>query len=244
MNALTKTDANIPKARLELVKGGIFFYPCALYDTIQVLAVFSSFVDTFIFCDLNYPVGMKLRTPFGPRTGFKLDKTILMGDPNSELRELNGHKEIEPSTLSELYKDETIDQHLTIKRRRGFAQYGLLEMPPKSISVFMHRGDSPGESGSNVYFLEDCNSDHEPCSHLLTKLTERLKDHAIVLSDGSNTRIRQLKKFQNQNISGAEAYSKLKDRPFTRNGFTWSCIGYLDNKYGPTLAWGLTRISL
>jgi len=44
-------------------------------------------------------------------------------------------------------------RRLTVIRRCGYEQYALGEFPNRSIGVFVHRGDSPGEGGSNVCFL-------------------------------------------------------------------------------------------
>ncbi len=232
----------IPDEWLTSIERGTLFYPSAGGDTNEVLSVFAPFVDEVVFCDLHYPKGLDLEPAIGSGGGYKLIGSSITGDPNSRLHEKDGHLEIEPSTLIEIYEGESADRLLVVKRRRGFGQYALLEVKPKSMTVFMHRGDSPGEGGSNVYYLADCKSRHEPCGRLLTKLTDRLADRAIILSDGSNTRVPQLRRCHGDPMRSAEAFAKIRGNCFSRNGFRWTCVGYLSNRrYGPTLAWGLER---
>lgn len=231
----------IPSEWLTLIREGSFLYPCAGDDFQEALSVFSPYVSKFVFCDLFYDKGLNLKPVFRPKEGYQLTGSSISGDPSSSLSCKDGHKEIEPSALIEVYENEYGNRRVTVKRRRGFGQYSLLEFEPKSISVFMHRGDSPGEGGSNVYYFADCKTRYQPIGHLLTKLCERLTDRAILLSDGSNTRVEQLQKFHHEQLSGADAFSIMKGHSFHRNGFLWTCIGYLGNKYGPTLAWGLER---
>jgi hypothetical protein len=91
--------------------------------------------------------------------------------------------------------------------------------------IFMHRGDSPGESGSNVYFLADKKSRHEPCGMLFSKLSVKLADRALIITDGSNTGIKRLKAFHNQNIAGAAAYSAAAQAGLSHGGFEWKVRG-------------------
>jgi hypothetical protein len=131
---------------------------------------------------------------------------------------------------------------VTINRRRGFGQYALVnEFSDRAIGVFMHRGDSPGEGGSNVYFLANKDSRHEPCGRLFDKLSKKLDDRALIITDGSNTRLKRLRAFHRQDIAGPAAYSAAAKLAFVYGGFSWQCVGYMSNKYGPTLIWGLSR---
>jgi hypothetical protein len=126
-----------------------------------------------------------------------------------------------------------------VNRRRGFGQYALTnEFSDASIGVFVHRGDSPGEGGSNVYYLANRARDHEPCSNLLAKLVTKLAHRALIVSDGSNSRCRKLKRFHCCNdVSGNEAFAQMKSERICFGGLNWRCVGYLSNKYGPTLVW-------
>ena len=234
-------NSYIPDNWLRATSTGDFLYPCAGEDFQPAITIFEPYVRNFTFCDLHYRAGLQLDPVLKPPE-FDLTSSETEGPVYSEIRIVDGHKEIDPSTLIELYRSRRSDRLISVKRRRGFGQFALLSAAPRSISVFMHRGDSPGEGGSNTYFLADCQSRYAPIGCLLKKLEERLTDRAIVLSDGSNTRLKKLQKFHRQNISGAEALNRMGGEPFTRGTFRWSCIGFIDNKYGPTLAWGLERL--
>jgi hypothetical protein len=63
------------------------------------------------------------------------------------------YRKLEPGRLKQLYERVSDGRRLTVIRRRGFGQYVLGEFPNRSIGVFVHRGDSPGDGGSNTYFL-------------------------------------------------------------------------------------------
>ena len=63
------------------------------------------------------------------------------------------YRKLEPGRLKQLYERVSDSRRLTVIRRRGFGQYVLGEFPNRSIGVFVHRGDSPGDGGSNTYFL-------------------------------------------------------------------------------------------
>jgi hypothetical protein len=105
----------------------------------------------------------------------------------------------------------------------------------------VHRGDSVGESGSNVFFLGNRKCDHEPLSNLFNKLACKLSDHALVITDGSNARPKFLRKFHNTETLGFGAFSELRKQHFSYGNFDWICVGYVEQRYGPTLVWDLTR---
>lgn len=80
-------------------------------------------------------------------------------------------------------------------------QIGLVkEFSEGSIAVFMHRGDSAGESGSNVYYLSNKTSRYEGCGNRFDKIGYGLKDRALIISDGSNTSIRPLRRFHSSKV--------------------------------------------
>lgn len=233
-------NSHLPDDWLKAVSAGSFLYPCAGHDYQPAISIFAPHLSEFTFCDLNYPAGLQMRPVVGPPE-YELISSDTEGEVHSEISRVNGHIEIDPSTLIEVYVQRQSGRSITIRRRRGFGQFTLLNAGLRSISVFMHRGDSPGESGSNIYFLADCRSSYTPIGSLLTKLEERLTDRAIVLSDGSNTRLKKLRTLHRQNVSGAEAFRRMAGTSFTHGAFRWNCIGFIDNRYGPTLAWGLER---
>jgi hypothetical protein len=115
------------------------------------------------------------------------------------------------------------------------------DIKPKTIGVFMHRGDSSGESGSNVYFLSNKPANFAPCARLFEKLGICLMDRALIISDGSNTSIGSLRKLHNSPIEGSDAFARMQGKHFEFGGFRWTCVGWLNRRNGPTLIWGVTR---
>jgi hypothetical protein len=233
---------------LEAVRGKQLFYPAAGSDWTEPLHLFADHVGEFWFADTEYRPGLQMSPVFADGSEFRLVSRDRSGSPDAikERRRAANDREywfVNPGNLREVYERSTDGRRIVVNRRRGFGQYALsLEFAERTIGVFMHRGDSPGESGSNVYFLANRRRDHEPCSNLFDKLAAKLADRAIVLSDGSNTRLKQLKKFHNSSTSSIEAFEASKGFPFFFGSFRWECIGYVQPRNGPTLAWGLVRL--
>jgi hypothetical protein len=231
---------------LESVRGTLFFYPAAGFDYAEPLNVFKDHLDTFWFCDMDYPRGLDLAPVFDINGDFRLVRSEKSGSFDATMENRNdaqGHEYrfLEPSSLSETY-ERSDGRRLCVVRRRGFGQIALTkEFHSRSIGVFMHRGDSTGESGSNVYFLANKKASFDPCGNLFDKLGERLADNALVISDGSNTHIGRLRRFHRENTDGAVAYEYYRGKSFIFGGFYWSCVGWLSRRYGPTLVWGLQR---
>jgi hypothetical protein len=240
------TDFYIVQDWLEVVRNSTFFYPAAGSDYSEPLAIFQDHIDTFWFCDIAYPSGLHLPSVFLSRNDFRIVRRQTSGATSArmECREAESGRRyhfLQPSKLIETY-ERSDGRQLIVIRRRGFGQIALSqEFNDRSLGVFMHRGDSPGESGSNVYFLANKKTDDEPCGNLFDKLSRRLKDRALIISDGSNSSIRQLRRFHNDPKAGSEAFSYHQGRRFAFGGFLWTCVGWLSRKYGPTLVWGLIR---
>jgi hypothetical protein len=240
---------SIPDRWLQAVKGRTLYYPSAWKDYADVLAAFSSYIDEFVFCDIHYPRGMHLEHALTLQDGFKLLSKTISGDPRSTMMTVGDHREIEPANLTEFYERVRDKRKFSIRRRRGFGQYGLLEFPSRSLSIFLHRGDSQVESGSNVFYLADLDARHEPCGHLQSKVLERLKDISMIISDGSNVvfnhepgvYLSQLTKFTNTNVPCDVAFREMSGTTFNHGGFQWECIGYMGRRNGPAFVWGLTR---
>lgn len=226
----------IPEKYLKLVEGKQFFYPCAGYDYIEAVNAFFPYIIEFTFCDLIY--------------NFKSDNLFLVGDdfifltseiiqyPEVDITEKTLYcRSVRPEMLINTYVHKTTKKILTLKFRTGFGQYALQEFEDKSIGVFMHRGDSAtsGESSSNVFYLGNKKRNHEILSNLFDKLSLKLSDNALIVSDGSNCKTKFLKKFFKKEISGDLALEELQF--FNKWNYTWNPVGHMNNKYGPTIVW-------
>ena len=196
---------------LEACRDTVFFYPAAGSDYAEPLTIFGDYVDVFWFCDIDYPRSLDLPPVCSSSTNLRLIDQHRSGDPMAVLEWRTAENKrcyrfLQPSLLVETYERQN-GRLLTVIRRRGFGRIALSkEFGPRSLGIFMHRGDSPGESGSNVYFLSNKKTDYEPCGNLFDKLAHRLRDRALIVSDGSNSSIRPLRRFHNKSKEGHEAF--------------------------------------
>lgn len=224
----------------------LFFYPAAGSDYADPLEALNGYLNTFLFCDVNYPRRLSMGLIFKDKNSHLFVRRERSGMPNAmmEKRRDSRNREywfLEPSSLLDVY-EQSGDKPLHIIRRRGFGQMALTkEFAPRSIGVFMHRGDSRGEGGSAMFFLSNKIRRFEPIGNLFDKLSARLADKALVITDGSNTSISNLSKFHRQDVKGSVAYEYHRGKDFVFGDFHWSCVGWLSNRYGPTLVWGLRR---
>jgi hypothetical protein len=204
-------------------------------------------MDTFWFCDTHFPPGLTMPPVLGDNKNYRLVSHSPSGNTDSQMENRvtpdgRSYRFLEPSKLSEIYRAFD-NRHVTILRRRGFGQIALqMEFVDRTIGVFMHRGDSMGEGGSNTWFLAMRKRTFEPCSELFSKLAKKLADRALIISDGSNTRLKQLSQFHSTETSSQDAYEHLRKECFVWGGFRWQCVGWMSERYGPTLVWGLERI--
>lgn len=232
---------------LTAVAGTRFYYPAAYLDHSEALEAFQDVIDEFWFADPHYAPGLNLAPALGGHPEFILLNAEKSGVINARLesrRSPSGksYRFLEPSRLIEHY-ERTDGRKLTVVRRRGFGQIGLMEeFPEKGLGIFMHRGDSDNESGSGVWFLANRKASYAPCGMLFDKLASRLSDESLIVSDGSNSRINRLRTFLNKDVSGEAAFNHHQGQDFEFRGFHWSCVGWLGKRYGPTLVWGLKRI--
>lgn len=237
----------VPGTVLARITGKLLFYPCAGEDWKKPLEVFWPAIKEFWFSDLHYALDPEPPPIFSDGSDFRLVCRRTLGDPKSEIewrQSDNGrpYRYLKPSALEETYVHRRNHDQLVVNRRRGFGQYAIRTLNDRSIGVFFHRGDSAGEGGSGVCFLGNVRRRHEPISCLFEKLSNKFADEAVIVTDGSNCRIKQLKKFYfNNEISGAVAFGQLRDTAFHRWGFEWQCVGYLDARHGPTLVWVIRR---
>ena len=243
------SDFFIEPSWLSAVKGTRFYYPAASTDHTEALAAFQGVIDEFWFADVNYPAGLRIKPALENVPGFQLiavERSGAIHAHNERRKDASGHKFrfLEPSRLVERY-DRKDGRILTLIRRRGYGQIGLMEeFSEKDLGVFMHRGDSGGgEGGSGVFFLENRKTRYHPCGMLFDKLASRLADESLIVSDGSNCNIKALKLFYRRDASGEDAFRHHQGCEFVFRGFHWSCVGWLGKRYGPTLVWGLKRIT-
>jgi hypothetical protein len=206
-------------------------------------------VDEFHFADIAYDFSDQRRRPKLPDdVRWRFISEELVGTPIATIEQRcsatrRGYRELEPAWLNQVYERSDDGRRIKVVWRRGFGQYALAEFAAGSLGVFVHRGDSGGEGGSNVFYLGNRARDHEPCSNLFDKLRERLPDKALIVSDGSNSDIPFIAQFHRKDIASEAAFARMRDRHFDYGGLDWRCVGYLGPRYGPTLVWQVGRKS-
>jgi hypothetical protein len=175
--------------------GKIFMYPCAGNDISEPVQVFGDIFDTFLFVDIKYRDGTKLPEIPGWRALSGTQNRF--GSTNFSIRHVQDgrfkYRVIDPEWMLTDFVNELTGRKILVVRRRGFGQYALHELPDRSLSMFMHRGDSPGEGGSNVFYLDNRKTSYQPISNLLDLIKRKLTVPALIASDGSNTNISELR---------------------------------------------------
>jgi hypothetical protein len=101
-----------------------------------------------------------------------------------------------------------------------------------NLGVFFYRGDS-NEGGSGTLWLQ---------AHI-GEVIAKLVDGGLIVTDGSNydgDTYYEMRRFRgNDDIRGG---ALDQARPFEdKGGNQFRCVGYLGEKYGPTLAWQVSK---
>ena len=151
MTALDGSTIHIDPSVLLNLQGKILFYPAAGSDWDEFLSCFCDHVGEFHFCDITYNferLAPLLGQPVWQCIACKQQgESFAQVEPPNERRP---YRYVKPAHLRQVYQRNCDERRLEVIRRRGFGQYALAEFPDRSIKVFVHRGDSPGESGSNM----------------------------------------------------------------------------------------------
>lgn len=201
------------------LRGKKLLYPCAGSDVTEPFKLFAPYLDELIFVDINYQFHRPKLLSF---TGWTEDVTqaSLVGPPSIEMAYIKCndlcYREMKPAWFSRTYVNDSTRHKVKVTLRRGFGQYALNELGDHELGVFFHRGDSSGEGGSNVFYFGNRPSRHPPLANLLEKIQRKLAYPAIVVSDGSNADVRQLRRASSSNEGFFE--------PFKLHNLLWEPI--------------------
>jgi hypothetical protein len=220
------TQYSLPIEVLEQLQAGNLFYPSSGSDLATPIEVFSTWLSDFWFVDSAY-------------TG----KPLLRENPHYQLID-SQYKSLQGTTMKrgtqfevevyhETYERKQDQRRITIHqcRGRGYDAFRIfLKSRGASLSVFFYRGDSQGEGGSGFYWLKN---------DRLRNVLEVLEDGGLIVSDGSNA-ICQLSTFHRCTDLGRMVLEKVQ--PFTFANRRFECIGYLGERYGPTLVWQVKKV--
>jgi hypothetical protein len=195
------------------------FYPSAGTDTAAPLEMFLPWVDDFWFADLAYD----LTVPFS--------RQHQMEDSREEKLCGTTVRTDTPYSVDVRHERHRWPQRsgpINIHRCRGHGYdvwRAAFVVPRRAVSVFFHRGDSPGEGGSNFHWLG---------RKRLPDVLGCLEPGGLVVSDGSLA-MSHFAKFRGTEMTGSEALNAVT--PFTAASRRFVCVGYLGPRNGPTLVW-------
>ena len=224
------TQYRLPDEVIGRLQAGTLFYPSAGYDISTPIEVFSSRLNNFWFVDPIYTGSPLLEN----NSNYQF-----VDDPNNQKRSISGktlrkREPFEIEIYQETYKRKQDQRRITVYqcKGRGYDAFRtLLKSQQTQLSVFFYRGDSPGNGGSGFDWLK---------KPRLKNVLEVLEDYGLIISDGSNA-IRELSTFHR--CPGVESAAKEQVQPFTFENWCFECVGYLGERYGPTLVWQVKKIS-
>jgi hypothetical protein len=194
---------------------GSLFYPCSGRDWDLPIDTFLPWVDDFWFVDVNY----RVERPIGPQRSL-----VRVNMEQLEGVTLTARTPYRVTVRHEEHRSRDGRYYRThFCKGRGYDVFrSVFRVPNKKISIFFHRGDSPGEGGSNFYWLGE---------DRLPNVIDQLEIGGLVVSDGS------LAMEQFRRDFDPEIFELDYVEGFDLAGRTFSCVGYLGQRNGPTLVW-------
>jgi hypothetical protein len=240
-----KENYIIPKSALEHIEGSSLFYPCSGKDTLGALKLFSPYITDFWYTDIYY-FGMCRgdRTPTpGDSRQYKFISREIKGPERAEMTtkydevKKEYYRDIEPCVVTEKYLHIPSGRIITFNLKRGFGEYTLRNFD-KKLGVFYYRGDSGGEGGSGITWLD---------SKRIKLICSKLMDGGLIVTDGSNSsrngKFNEFEKYHHpaeNKPSPEEMIGSMKPMKGI-NGLTITCIGYAGERYGATLIWQIKK---
>jgi hypothetical protein len=235
-------DFTVDEESLKAVEGTTLFYPCSGNDLVVPLRLFSPTVSEFWFVDVNYfrddmdylwegKPADQVTPVLLADDDYELIQKMIDGPPTAreEMRTIPStrreYRYLEPCVLTETYRHRLTGKTVKVHRRRGFGECAF-DKVISSLGVFFYRRDSDGESGSGYHWL---------WPQALRSVLRKLVSGGLIVTDGSQHDSRKYQKlwqFHNTKV-GKEAMQLAK--AFTRDGCSFTCVGYAGQGYGPTL---------
>ncbi len=223
----------------------MLLYPSAANeDWKNILKIFIDKTDKFIFSDLNYSENniRQFTSYIKSLEGIHFLNNKLIGDFNLKVQKNKTFQEIKAAyfTIKFLYKNVKKE----VVFRKGFGQCALYELENGSLKYFCHRGDGTGESGSGVFYLGNRNLKHPPLSRLFDTLTKKLSSNSYIVSDGSNTDFKKLKKvYRDIKLLSKNEVKPLLPIIIKIKDIKLSAIDVLDVRYNHTLIWKVEKLN-
>jgi len=238
---------------LEAVRGTRFFYPASGRDIEQPFQALRSHIDEFTFCDIRYVFRESDEPTLDAVPGCKRVGCKITGTDIPQFR--NMYHFYEACRDSEMFHAKPLrgieryaaggKRRKTITRICDFGEIAIdREFEDRSLGIFMHRGDSRGEGGSDVWFLGRI----EPSligfkARLFERVLAKLRNRALIITDGSNSTLDLLVNDRYHRPQGGWRPEHLRGMGGYAGGFEWQMVGWLPPRYGETRVWGVTRVS-
>lgn len=205
---LGKSESNSPLLSLENLEDRNLFYPCSGQDFTEPIERFLPFIDEFWFVDIAYDLSQRLV----PKGFLRHLETDQVQETGLTLRRKTPFK---VQIRTDTYYEESTGRKIKIHscKGKGYDTFRVaFRNTGKQLSIFFHRGDSPGERGSDFRWLG---------SKMLKYLLFHLEPNGLIVTDGSLA-------------SSTFAGTLTPFRKFERN---FEPITELEPRNGPTVVW-------
>ncbi|MDB4368526.1 hypothetical protein N9Z58_00150 [bacterium] len=193
---------------LENLENRNFFYPSSGQDFTEPIERFLPFIDEFWFVDIAYD----LSQPLVPKDFLKHLDTRLVQETGFTIV---NNKPFKVGIRTDTYLEESTDRKIKVHscQGRGYDTFRVaFRNIGKQLSIFFHRGDSPGEGGSNFKWLE---------TKMLKYLLLHLEPNGLIVTDGS---------------LACKPFTKTP-APFRKMKRNFEPIAELEPRNGPTIVW-------
>ncbi|MDB2318009.1 hypothetical protein N9V88_00315 [bacterium] len=194
-------------------KSRCLFYPSSGQDFIEPIEKFWPFIDEFWFVDPTYRLKHSL---IANHFTWTLIDTMLTTETGLTIRKNTPFK---VQIRTDIYLEESTDRKIKIHSCKGLGYNAFrvaFRNTGKSLSIFLHRGDSPGEGGSDFHWLT---------KKMLKYLLLHVEPNGLIVTDGSNSSV---------------FYSEESPTPFQLHNRKFQPIAKIEPRNGPTVVWQIS----
>lgn len=236
---------------MEGIQDRALFYPCSGGDLMLPIETFSGYIRDFWFVDLCYfwpghchtkDFGLdrpadEVSPYLAAHPDFAFLDAKIDGPVSGQIEDLwlagRHRRDIIPCVRTEMYMHVPSGRYIFLHFRRGYGLSGFKKEKFR-LGVFFYRGDSGGEGGSGNLWLAPAKID---------LICSRLSDGGLMVTDGSNNGHNRHHAFMwnHGEHPGGQGVPNTGDQFVDHVGRTFTCVGNLGLRYGPTLAWQVMK---
>ena len=251
-------DFNLASLSNALPTSRVLFYPCCGKDIYDAISFFHPIVDVFFFCDIrdhyitnDHRKIKKILSDFDLSETFE-DYRFAKNNEDRPSRKIVDARGVERIVLSHLYNKKIIKQTQIWKNEKENKEIKIIQLVAdgyeaftndetlKEIGIFFYRGDSSGEGGSDVGWLETTERKRSgsPKGGHIEEVLQRMTNNGLVVTDGSNSKGRHNFMYKYSNDPKFQS-PKIYDITINKNRFKF--FGKITPKYGQTLVWQIHK---